>query len=174
MGPVLIHPIQFVRACNLARRRAVSTLLFVAGYTAVWSLVGSVMLLLTARLTLSGLPQSAAAGAILLGAFIWQCSPAKQVCLNSCHALAAPAVFGNSANSDIMLFGATQGMWCAGSCWAWMLLPQIISSGHIITMAAATMLIFCERLDDPVPVGWRFRGLGRARNIVVARLKSPN
>ena len=41
MAPVLIQPIQFVRGSSLARRRARSTLLFVAGYTAVWMFAGA-------------------------------------------------------------------------------------------------------------------------------------
>jgi predicted metal-binding membrane protein len=41
MAPVLIQPIQFVRGSSLARRRTRSTLLFVAGYTAVWMFAGA-------------------------------------------------------------------------------------------------------------------------------------
>jgi predicted metal-binding membrane protein len=171
MAPVMIQPIQFVRGSSLARRRTRSTLLFVAGYTAVWMFAGALMLLLAVSLGSSGLPPHVRVGAVFLIALIWQCSPAKQACLNRCHALWALPTFARAADIDGLVFGATQGVWCAGSCWAWMLLPQLLSSGHIVAMAAITVLIFCERLDYPAPVSWRWHGLGRARRIVAGRVK---
>jgi predicted metal-binding membrane protein len=171
MAPVLIQPIQFVRGSTLARRRTRSTLLFLAGYTAVWMFAGTLLLWLARSLGSSGFPPYARVGAILLIALIWQCSPAKQACLNRCHALWALAAFGRAADTDALALGVTQGVWCAGSCWAWMLLPLLLASGHMVAMAAAALLIFCERLDDPAPVSWRWRGLGRARRIVAGRMR---
>jgi predicted metal-binding membrane protein len=171
MAPVIIQPIQFVRGSGLVRRRTRSTFLFVAGYAAVWMFAGALLLLLVAALGASGLSPYVSVEAVFLIALIWQCSPAKQVCLNRCHALRALAAFGRAADVDALSFGATQGVWCAGSCWAWMLLPLLLSRGHILAMSAVAILILCERLDDPAPVSWRWRGLGRARRIVAARLK---
>jgi predicted metal-binding membrane protein len=171
MAPILIQPIQFVRGSVLARRRARSTLLFVAGYTTVWMFAGALIPLLVAALGSNGFPPYVRVGAVFLIALIWQCSPAKQACLNGCHAPRALAAFGRAADTDALVFGATQGVWCAGSCWAWMLLPLLLSNGHIFAMIAATILIFCERRDDPTPVSWRWRGLGRACRIVGAQLK---
>jgi hypothetical protein len=42
----------------------------------------------------------------------------------------------------------------------------------MMAMAAITVLIFCERLDDPAPVSWRWRGLGRACRIVAVQMKA--
>lgn len=170
MAPVLIQPIQFVRGSSLALHRTRSTLLFVAGYAAVWMFAGALMLLLAAALGSSGFSLYVRVGAFFLIALTWQCSPAKQACLNRCHVLWALAAFGRAADTDALVFGATQGVWCAGSCWAWMLLLLLLSSGHIVAMAATTVLIFSERLDDPAPVSWRWRGLGRARRIVAGRV----
>ena len=170
MAPVLIQPIQFVRGSSLVQRRTRSTLLFVAGYTAVWMFAGALMLLLAAELGGCGVPPGLGVAGAFLIAFTWQCSPAKQTCLNRCHRLRALAVFGSAADTDALVFGATQGVWCVGSCWAWMLLV-VVSSWHIVAMAAITILIFCERLDDPTAVSWHWHGFGRARRIVAGRLK---
>ena len=166
MAPVLIQPVQFVRGSSLARRRTRSTLLFVAGYTSVWMVAGAVMLSLTSALGWSGFPPHVRVGAVFLIALIWQCSPSKQACLNRCHVLYALAAFGRAADTDALVFGVTQGAWCAGSCWAWMLLPLLVSNGHILAMAGITALIFFERLDDPAPVRWRWHGLSKVRRIV--------
>jgi predicted metal-binding membrane protein len=171
MAPVLIRPIQFVRATSLTRRRTRSTLLLVAGYTAVWMFAGALMLLLAAALESSGLSAYVRVAVVFLIALAWQCSPAKQACLNRCHAVSALAAFGRAADTDALIFGTAQGVWCFGSCWAWMLLPLLLPAGHIVAMAAATVLIFCERLDDPAPVSWKWRGLGRARRIVAGRMR---
>jgi len=175
MAPILIQPIQFVRGSTLARRRTRTTMLFVAGYTVVWMFAGALMLALAPALGSSGFPPYVRVGAFFLIALTWQCSPAKQACLNRCHVLSPLPAFGRTADTGTLVFGATQGMWCAGSCWAWMLLPLLLSSGHIVAMVATTLLILCERLDDPAPVSWRWRGLGKAARIVgaQARIRVP-
>jgi predicted metal-binding membrane protein len=172
MSPVLVQPIQFIRGSSLARRRTRSTLLFVAGYTAVWMLAGAVILLVVAALGSSGLPPYVPMAAVFFIAVVWQCSPAKQACLNRCHALRELAAFGRAADTDALIFGATHGVWCAGSCWAWMLLPLLLPGGHIEAMAAVAVLIFCERLDDAAPLSWRWRGLGRARRIAWGQINN--
>jgi predicted metal-binding membrane protein len=170
MAPVLIQPLLFIRSSGLARRRTRSTLLFAVGYMAVWMLTGALMILLAAAERSSGLPPFVCVAAVFVIAFVWQCSPTKQVCLNRCHAFRSLAAFGRAADIDALVFGATQGVWCAGSCWAWMLLPLLLPNGHIMAMAVTAVLIFCERLDGPAPVGWRWRGFGRARRIVAGRM----
>jgi len=171
MAPVLIPPIQFVRGIGLARRRTRSTLLFVGGYTAVWIFAGAVMLTLAATLRASTLPPSVQVAAVLVIAFVWQCSPAKQAALNRCHARPALAAFGRAADSDVLVFGVTHGVMCAASCWGWMFLPLLVPAGHMAVMTAAAMLIFCERLDNPAPTGWRWRGLGKARRLVIGQIR---
>jgi len=168
MAPTLIPPIQFVRSNGLARRRARSTWLFVTGYTAVWVLAGVCMMLVVAALGSSRLPQSLPVGAFFLVALIWQCSPAKQACLNRCHKHKPLAAFGRAADVDALVFGADKGVWCVASCWAWMLLPMLLATWHLWAMMAVTILIFCERLESPAPARWQWRGLGRAYRIVSA------
>jgi predicted metal-binding membrane protein len=168
MAPVPIQPLQFVRGSSLARP-AHALYAALRGYTAVGMLAGAVILSLAAALRSSGLPLYVPISAVSFIALVWQCSPAKQACLNRCHALRELAAFGRPADTDALIFGATHGVWCAGSRWACMLLP-LLPGAHIAGMAAVAILIFCERLDDPAPLAWRWRGLGRARRIVVGQI----
>ena len=171
MAPVLIQPIQFVRGHGLARRRARATLVFVTGYAAIWTVAGGVMQSLAATADAAGLTRVLLGAGILAVALVWQCSPAKQVCLNQCHVRPELAALGSRADADVLMFGATHALWCVGSCWAWMFVPLLFPSGHIAAMTATTILIFCERLDKPAPPGWRWRGVGKASRIVTGRLR---
>jgi predicted metal-binding membrane protein len=174
MAPVVIQPIQFIRCQGLARRRTRATLLFLAGYASIWTVAGAAMLSMVAMIHSTGLAGVAAAAALAF-AVLWQCSPAKQVCLNRCHVRTALAAFGWKADAAVISFGATHAGWCIGSCAAWMLLPLIAPGQHIAAMIAVTGLIFCERLDKPARPAWRWRGFGTAWRVVGAaamRLRS--
>jgi len=177
MSPALILPIRHVRLCSFRRRRARAIALFVAGYAAVWTAVGA--MLLAAALAIGAIgaiggrapnPYLPAAGALLL-AVVWQLSPAKQRCLNRCHAHTELAAFGLAADLDALRFGISHGLWCAGSCWALMLAPLLLPRGHLAAMAITTLLIAGERLEHPRPPRWRWRGLGKLSRIVAAQTR---
>jgi predicted metal-binding membrane protein len=72
---------------------------------------------------------------------------------------------------DAFRFGFTQGMWCAGSCWALMLFPMLLPQGHVTAMAVVTLLIFSERLERPKPLSWRLRGPEMALRILIAQAR---
>ena len=170
MSPVLIEPIRHIRLRSFTYRRARSIMLFVTGYAAIWMALGGV--LLSIDLAAKLLPQSyLVAGGMVLIASVWQFSPIKQRCLNRCHAHAELAAFGIAADFDALRFGMTHGIWCAGSCWALMLFPMVLPRGHVLAMAAVAVLIFSERLEQPTPPCWRWRGLGRAIRIVVVQAR---
>jgi len=171
MSPVLIQPVRHIRLRSFTRRRARSILLFVTGYAAIWMALGGVLLAIELAVK-SFAPQSylPAAGVVLI-ALVWQFSPVKQRCLNRCHAHTELAAFGAAADLDAFRFGITHGMWCASSCWALMLFPMLLPRGHVVAMAAVAVLIFSERLEEPRPPSWRWRGLGKAMRIVVAQAR---
>jgi predicted metal-binding membrane protein len=171
MAPVLIQPIQFVRSQGLARRRGRATLLFVVAYASIWTVGGAVMFSIAARVDSTGLPPVVPAAAALTIAALWQCSPAKQVCLNRCHQRVALAAFGRRADTCMLRFGATHAGWCIGSCGALMLVPLILPGGHIAAMIAVALLIFCERLERPAAPGWHWRGLGTVLRMVASRVR---
>lgn len=171
MAPVLGEPIRFVRGHGLARRHGRSTLLFLAGYAAIWTVAGVAMRSMAAMADGAALTPAIRAAGVLALVLCWQCSPAKQVCLNRCHARQELAAFGPRADVDVLMFGAAHAVWCIGSCWAWMFAPLLLSSGHLAAMTATTLIIFCERLDKPARPDWRVRGLGTASRIVTGRLR---
>jgi predicted metal-binding membrane protein len=172
MAPVLVSPISHIWLRSFRRRRTRSVLLFAAGYIAVWMAAGFVLLAIALAVE-AWTPQAfmlvlpAAAAAIV--AVAWQFSPVKQRCLNRCYAHPVLAAFGRRADLDALGFGLTHALWCAGSCWALMLMPLLLPGGHLLAMIFISLLIFSERLEAPRPPGWRWRGLGPAIRIAVAQ-----
>jgi predicted metal-binding membrane protein len=166
MSPLLVAPLRHVCHRSFAKRRARATLLFVAGYLAVWMIagVGLQAMALAARWAVSApLVCFGLAGA---AATLWQVSPAKQWCLNRCHRQPHLAAFGIAADRDALDYGLTNGASCAGSCWALMLLPLLAGHAHVLALIAITLFVFAERLESPVPLSWRWRGPGKAMRII--------
>ncbi len=177
MSPVLIEPVRQIQRRSFTHRRARAIALFAIGYAAIWMVVGGLLLTIALGLAMASFtpePYVAAAVVACLAA-VWQCSPVKQRCLNRCHAPAVLAAFGTAADIDALRYGMTHGRWCAGSCWALMLLPLLVPTppfwSHIAAMAMASVLIASERLEQPAPPRWRVRGAGRAIRIVIAQTR---
>ena len=167
MFPLLGTPIGHVRARSLARRRARAVALFTAGYLAAWSAAAipltSLTVLVTALDTASE-PVGGSAPSLLsmvvtvVLAAVWQVSPAKQRCLNRCHAHPSLAAFGPAADRDALRFGLIHGGWCVGNCWAVMLATLAApATASLPASAAATALLATERLVAPTPPAWRLR-----------------
>jgi predicted metal-binding membrane protein len=171
MSPTLITPIRHILKRSFKRRRARSVTLFVIGYAAIWMAAGGV--LLAAMLMLSLLMPRSYLPAVGVGiiAFVWQCSPLKQRCLNRGHNHSELAAFGIAADLDALRFGITHGVWCAGSCWALMLFPMLLSQGHFAAMAVVTFVMTSERLEQPKPLSWRLYFPGKLMRIVVAQTR---
>jgi predicted metal-binding membrane protein len=171
MSPLVITPLRHVQERSFAKRRARATFLFVAGYMAVWMAAG-MGLQATALVARWAEP----APLVCLGlaaaiALLWQVSPAKQWCLNRCHRRAHLAAFGAAADRDALGYGLTNGAACVGACWALMLLPLFLMQAHLLAMVAVTLFILAERLENPAPLGWRWRGAGRALRIIAAQAR---
>jgi predicted metal-binding membrane protein len=171
MSPLIIAPLRHVRDRSFARRRARAMLLFVTGYAAVWMTagVGLQAVVLAAR-------WAAPSPVVYLGlaaatAMLWQASPAKQRCLNSCHRQPHLAAFGVAADRDAFDFGLTNGASCAGACWALMLLTLFVGHGHVFWMITVTLFVFAERLESPAPLEWRWRGPGKALRMISAQAR---
>ena len=171
MLPVLIPPMLQIRLRSLTRRRARSTALFVAAYAAVWMAVGSLLVGSAMATKWFAAESYLPAAGIAVIALVWQVSPIKQRCLNRCHAHAELAAFGAAADFAALRFGITHGIWCAASCWALMLFPMLLPQGHLMAMAAVTLLIFGERLESPGVPRWRWRGPIKLIRMVVAQTR---
>ena len=171
MGPLLIAPIRHVRDRSFARRRARAIALFVAGCLAVWMVAGIVLLGLASAIR-QAVPESSVQ--LILAAVIalvWQFSPVKQRCLNRGHVHPQMPAFGRAADIGAFRFGLTHGVWCAGSCWALMLLPLLISRGHLVAMAAVTLWLWGERLERPLPPRWSLQLPRKATRLVAAQAR---
>ncbi|HEX3917024.1 MAG TPA: DUF2182 domain-containing protein [Caulobacteraceae bacterium] len=171
MTPLLAAPVRHLRERSFAGRRARAITLFVAGYGAVWMAAAAALLALALLLRLvGGGPWPVLALAFAL-ALIWQASPAKQRCLNRCHALPELPAFGWAADRAALGFGLTHGGWCVGGCWALMLVPLLAPGAHLAAMAGVALWLLAERLDRPAPARWRLRTPAKALRLVAARAR---
>lgn len=162
MAPMLIPAIYFIQSTSFPRTRAQLVALFIAAYGAVWMLVGAIFTV-GAFVVRQSLPQSWwPAVVVALIALIWQASPGKQICLNRCHRHRPLAAFGFAARRDAFRMGLEHGAWCVGSCWALMLFPLLLQSGHDFAMAMVAIVMFCERLDKGAAPSWQLRGFRTA------------
>ncbi|MHA6785014.1 copper chaperone [Pseudonocardia saturnea] len=165
MSPLLVGPVRHVRDRSFARRRARAVTLFLAGWTAVWTVAGAGLL------AVSGVAggEPVAAWAAVVVAVGWQASPAKQRSLNRVHAHPELPAFDRAADVGALRFGVAHAVWCVGTCWALMLLTLLVPYGQLAVMAAVTLWLAAERLDPPSPVRWRLRGPRAAARVAAAQ-----
>jgi hypothetical protein len=52
-----------------------------------------------------------------------------------------------------------------------MLLPLLVSHGHLAVMAAVALWLAAERLDRPLTPRWRWRGPGKGVRMAVAQAR---
>lgn len=171
MLPTLIAPIRHVLERSFRRRRVRSVTLFMLGYAAIWMVAGVGLLAVKMLLDLLSPPSYLPAIGVGIIAFVWQCSPTKQRCLNRGHNHHELAAFGFAADLDSLRFGIMHGVWCVGSCWALMLVPMMLSQGHLAAMAAVTLVMISERFEQPRPLGWRLRISVKLIQIMIAQTR---
>jgi predicted metal-binding membrane protein len=174
MGPLLAAPLHHVRARSFAARRPRAITLFLTGYAAVWIIAGAVLL----PLALSVRPlvaESSLSAAVITGlAILWQCSPARQRCLNAGHRHPPLRATGVAANLDVLRFGSTHGLWCVGACWVLMTLPLLLPGGHAVAMTAMggiSLWLAGERMESPAPLEWRLRVPLKAVRLLLAHAR---
>ena len=133
MSPTLISPIHHVRERSFKRWCARSVILFVFGYAAIWIAAGCV--LIAAMLMLNLFAPQSYLPVIVVGiiAFVWQCTPIKQRCLNRSHNHSELAAFGIAADLDALRFGITHGG-----------LVRLLLLGVDATAYAAATRAFCR------------------------------
>jgi predicted metal-binding membrane protein len=171
MVPLLGAPVRHLCDRSFARRRALAIGLFIVGYATIWMAAGAMLLALMLAIRLVPAKSSVPLTLVALIALVWQVSPAKQRCLNRGNAHPDLAVFGRAADIDALRFGLTHGSWCVGSCWALMLLPLLVTRGHVAAMAAVTLWLLGERLDKPMPPRWGWRAPRKAARLAVAQVR---
>jgi predicted metal-binding membrane protein len=157
MPPLLTQPLAHLWHRSLARRRSRAIATFAVGYGAVWLAAGIVLtamaILLEPIMAATGVPALVAAAAL---AIVWQITPARQFCLNRCHRQARLSAVGIAADLDCLNYGIAVGLSCAGSCWAWMLMPLVAEGVQLPVMAAVTVMLMVERVAPARPARWGF------------------
>lgn len=142
-----------------ARHTVAPVPLFLAGYAAVWSVIG-----LPAFVVWRGLAEPLAdasptagriAGVVLVAAAVYQLSPLKAVCLRHCR---SPLSFflhhGKNLHrpSGAVVAGARHGLYCLGCCWMLMAILVAFGTMQLAWMVGLAALILVEKIT---PIGER-------------------
>jgi predicted metal-binding membrane protein len=154
MLPLLTGELRHVHARTLARHRPRSTGLFLAAYAAVWLAACPVLIGAALLLRLAAGTAPAASAMALCVALAWQCTPAKQACLNRCHRRPRLAAFGAGACLDCVRYGMWTGLSCCGSCWALMLATLGLDAYHFPLMLLGAAAILAERQAPARAPAW--------------------
>lgn len=87
--------------------------------------------------------------ALLIGAGVYQISPAKDACLTRCR---APLTYfigrWRPGHVGALAMGVELGMLCVGCCWALMALAFVGGTMNMLWMGAATLFMILEKLPD--------------------------
>jgi predicted metal-binding membrane protein len=130
-----------------------STFGFVGGYLLVWFAVGIVALLaywafaqMSDDVAQSGWLR-AFAGAILIGAGVYQFTGLKQVCLDKCHGPFAFVVSHDFRGGTLgaLRAGFAHGAYCVGCCWAMMAVLLVVGLMNLLWMAGVFAIFFIEK-----------------------------
>jgi predicted metal-binding membrane protein len=149
VAPIVLAHLAIMRRQG---RGARDTLLLVAGYLVVWSVIGVVPLV--AYLGFANLGADAAqsawlpalAGGILIVAGTYQFSGWKQVCFDHCHspfAFIAMHDFDDATSS--FRAGFVHGAYCLGCCWALTSVMLVVGLMNLIWMAVIFSLFLIEK-----------------------------
>lgn len=152
MPPLLAMPLMHVWRASLKGRRMQASAEFLLAYCIVWIAAGLLLTGLALLVQLAAVRGTLAS--TLLLALLWSASPWHFAALNRGHRLRRIGLFGWHADRDCMMFGATHGIWCIASCWAWMLVPLVAGSWHIYAMLITSAIMLAERLSAPSSPRW--------------------
>jgi predicted metal-binding membrane protein len=166
MLPSAVPMVMCFSALNRRRGENTRTLLFAAGYLALWSGFGGAATAAQWALQSAGWispmivsVSPAFSAALLLIAGVFQFSPIKRACLRACR---SPLGFLMSDWSD-GLFGAWRmgmrhGLYCMGCCWALMALLFVGGAMNLLWIAALTLLVAIEKLASKGDLAARWLG----------------
>jgi predicted metal-binding membrane protein len=135
-----------------ANGQAASTVFFVGGYIALWSVVGIPAYVAWSRLNeplIDGSPWAGrVAGAVAVAAGVYQLTPLKTVCLRHCR---SPLSFFLRHGKHLdrptaaIVAGGRHGLFCLGCCWMLMALLIALGTMQLVWMLVLAVLIFLEK-----------------------------
>jgi len=156
MLPVVAPQVRTVAMRSLWTRRQRSSGAFLAGYVAVWVVVGGALLGPLVALDAYPLGPAWLVGVLLVAAG-WQVSPPRRRLLRRCASLRLRAADGRAADADCARAGLRSGVRCLATCGPLML--AMLAGHSLLLMAALLVVLLSERTRGPDPV----RRAGRAR-----------
>jgi len=141
-----------------------SVAVLIAGYLVVWAGFSAIAALVQISLHNAGLGQTAHgsidpifAGALLIGAGIYEFTPLKAACLRKCrHPFAVLFARFRPDHGRIFRLGVEQGVFCLGCCWALMALMLATGVLHLGFMAVLAAVMAAQkhralpRFDTPL------------------------
>jgi predicted metal-binding membrane protein len=143
-----------VRMFSRTARRPATTAVFVAGYLAVWVVFGLVAY--GVYRVIAGLHPGVLAwdrggpwiaGGAVLAAALYQLTPLKRMCLSHCR---SPLHFllarWRPGRGGALRMGAEHGAYCAGCCWALMLVLFAVGIMSIFWMLVVAAIVFAEKV----------------------------
>lgn len=147
MSPVSMPLVRHVMVSSLWRRRFRSGLLFLAGYSGVWAVVGLGLgfAVILATQVLSRVLALALAFGV---AAAWQLSPPKRRALRRCALTVPLAAYGWRADRDCVRYGVIAARSCVMTCWAFMAAAGA-GGHHVLSMAVIFWLQVRERMSIP-------------------------
>jgi predicted metal-binding membrane protein len=165
-APTLLLYAGVVRKSLDGDRTPVYVYTFAGGYLLVWTafgLLATVLQRLLARwLLLSPMMESRGwlGGALLIVAGLYQLTPYKRTCLESCR---SPAAFisghWRTGAMGALRLGIAHGTYCLGCCWALMLLLFAGGVMNLWWIGALTIFVLLEKLAPLGAQGGRLSGL---------------
>jgi len=158
VAPVVSLFVTISQNRRAANQRAAPTWIFLAGYLAVWSLLGVAAYLLSRVLPALGMMATGlrveypvAAGLVLIFAGLYQFSPLKRVCLRHCRSPLSVILHGwHDGNAGSFRMGFEHGAYCLGCCWGLMLVLFVVGMMNLVGMVILSAIIFIEKV---VPYG---------------------
>jgi len=125
--------------------------LFVLGYIAVWTLVGTVFYLAITVLAQAGFPimgsLSLWAGLIIILTGLYQFSGFKQSALMKCRSpMSFIMMHWKNGNSGAAVMGVDYGMFCTKCCWVLMAGLLTVGAMSLPLMGVFSVIIFAEKL----------------------------
>ena len=167
-SPMILIYAKVVRRKRELGRVTAPTPIFVLGYVVVWTIfsiaAGLVQSALQDVALLSPMLVSTSGylgGGLFVLAGLYQLTPLKNACLRHCR---SPMDFvlnhWREGRRGAFLMGLEHGAWCAGCCWAVMVLLFVLGVMNLAWVAALTVLVLVEKV---IPGGeWVARGGGIA------------
>lgn len=152
--PAILLFARINRLVHTVRFPNLSTLMFVAGYLAVWGGFGALATLLQWALHDAGaldagmaIANQSACGLVLVAAGVYQWTPAKHACLQHCRApLSFVVTNWRLGLGGALRMGIAQGVYCTGCCWLLMLLLFAAGVTNLMALVALAGLVLAEKL----------------------------